>query len=336
MQKLTRRQFVQQMMIGGLTLPFLARSLEGELFAQSSIQRQPLIWLQGHTAGIHQAGIWSLPQFQEYLVKYFHVLSWNQLNFGKDFQKLEKSEIKPILILEGAFGSNQDFEVQTKLLEAYLENARAVIFLGNEACYGLFNQGEHLNLLTDLLEGKNIPYLKLPGSAVSAGHLLGTLNHLYLYGVPELDEEARPVMFYSELICDRCEFRGDFERGNFIEFFGQGKGCLYLLGCKGRVTKNTCPIEKWNGTQTWCVSAGSPCTGCSEPTYPNHSGVGMYGQPTSSSSSMPASWIRNTNGIAKVLLGVTTAGVIVHGMSDSSPTKLEDDLSEYYGEDESL
>jgi len=56
-----------------------------------------------------------------------------------------------------------------------------------------------------------------------------------------------------------------------VEQFGSREAelgyCLYKVGCKGPVTYANCPIVRFNNDANWCVGAGSPCIGCTEPNY---------------------------------------------------------------------
>lgn len=319
---------------GALTVPILLEMFAKNLLAQQEITKQPLIWLQGHTSGMQQTGIWSLPNFSHYIATYFHVLSWTQLNPSAEQPIPEMSSTRPIIVLEGLFPQRNELNKNQEFLSELISNARAVILVGNEAAFNLFNQGRFLHLINDLINPLNIPYIILPGSPVSSRHILGTLNHMFLYGLPEVDEHHRPNMFFSELICDRCEYRGDFENGNFVQYFGEKKGCLFQLGCKGKITRNSCPIEKRNETNSWCVSAGMPCTGCSEPGYPYHAGFGLFGQLSLDASSIKSSWIRHIDSIGKGIFAATTVGLALHTISRHAPPPLESETPTYHAKDD--
>lgn len=302
------------MLAGTLSTPLLMTMLSNKLLAQSDDVKQSIIWIQGQSGGKHQAGIWSYPGFYSSLARHFTLFTADTPDIQAkaiDFSDMRKPHI---LILEGYFSQDLD-DPLNNLLKDLIVVSRAVILLGNEAAYGEGQVDGFINLETELLQLVETPYLKLPGNPVPARHLIGTLNHMVMYDFPRLDEYRRPELFYSQTICDRCQYRGDFERGNFIRYFGQGEGCLYMLGCKGPVTKNTCAIEKWNGTSSWCVSAGSPCTGCSEPAYPDNNGLGLYGQLTSDSVPINSFFIRNASTIAQGAFAVTIAGVAIHAFS---------------------
>ncbi len=121
-----------------------------------------------------------------------------------------------------------------------------------------------------------VAMINLPGCPPHPDWVVGTIAHVLLYGVPELDEELRPKIFFSSVIHENCERRGDFETGNFASDFGE-KGCLAGLGCKGGMAHCDISTRGWNNGTNCCIRSGSPCIGCTEPTYPDHNGSGLYG-----------------------------------------------------------
>ncbi len=322
--KLTRRSFVKKMICGSLTVPFLMELLAKELTAEEKDSRQSIIWLQGHGSGIHKSGIWNFPGFHSYLAKHFRVISSQSPDIHSLAIELTEEEKPHILILDGYFSNDLDDPVNN-LLKDLIVVSRAVILLGNEASYSKTKPDGFLNLESELLHLVETPFFKLPGNPVPIRHLIGSLNYMILYDLPELDELRRPVMFYSQTICERCQYRGDFEKGNFVRYFGQKEGCLYWLGCKGPVTRNSCALEKWNGTTSWCVSAGSPCSGCSEPGYPDHKGLGLYGQLVSDDAPINSMFVRNASTIAQGAFAVTLAGVAIHAISRKASAPLKDE-----------
>lgn len=79
-----------------------------------------------------------------------------------------------------------------------------------------------------------------------------------------LDACGRPRDIFSKNICDRCPLddRPEAKR------FGENNRCLEELGCRGEQTKAPCPTLKWNNGVNWCMGAGAPCIGCTNPDFP--------------------------------------------------------------------
>lgn len=113
--------------------------------------------------------------------------------------------------------------------------------------------------------------INVPGCPVHPDWLVGTLAHLVWYGEPELDEYNRPTLFYKETIHNLCQRRHYFDIGKFSKQPGE-PWCMYKTGCKGPVTFADCPYRQWNGEHVnWPVKASTPCIGCVNPGFPDHS-----------------------------------------------------------------
>jgi len=118
-------------------------------------------------------------------------------------------------------------------------------------------------------EGVSTPVVNIPGCPPHPDWIVGTVATVLLGGVEALnpDEHGRPAAFFGPLIHDNCPYRGHYDRGDFAEVFGE-HGCLLKLGCKGPATYADCPLRKWNNGTSWCIEAGHPCIGCTEPDFP--------------------------------------------------------------------
>ncbi|MDD2568545.1 MAG: hydrogenase small subunit [Clostridia bacterium] len=114
----------------------------------------------------------------------------------------------------------------------------------------------------------NKKVIKLPGCPCNPDWFMGTLAYIMLCGEPELDDKARPLMFYSTLIHDICPRRPYFEKGIFASKLGE-KTCMFKLGCRGPVTRVDCPITKWNHRVNWPIGDDSPCIGCAQFGFPD-------------------------------------------------------------------
>ncbi len=320
-------------MIGSITAPMLISSLTEVLSAQPTAVRQPLIWLRGQSSGIHENTIWSTPGFFSFIRNHFQVLSSDIVDQADIKTQLPDYAPSPVLILDGYF--TQDTETSLfQQLKYLVSSSRAIILFGNEAAYSSKHPEGFLDIEARFIYHFEKPLIKLPGNPTPARYLLGTLNHLILYNrLPDLDEFRRPMMFYSTTVCDRCEYRGDFETGNFVRYFGEKEGCLYHLGCKGPITKNSCPTNKFNNSHSWCVGVGSPCTGCSEPDYDSHTGLGLYGVLSPDRTGINSYFIRNSGTIAKGVLGLTAIGIGLHAVSKKASPPMEIQTELFNGEE---
>ncbi len=316
------------MAAGSLSFSALMASLEHALEARQTESRQPLLWLRGQSSGIHETTLWSESGFYPFVGRHFQVLSSEIAEADEVKKRISEYARAPILILTGYFTQATESDPVWRL-EELIASSRTVILYGNESAYGGSYPAGIQDIEERFLRRNEKPVIKLPGNPTPGRYLLGTLNHLILYDrVPELDEYRRPKMFYAEKICDRCEYRSDFETGNFVRHFGEREGCLYLLGCKGPITRNSCPTAKFNESRSWCVSVGSPCTGCSEPDFDSHSGLGLFGPLSSGGTGINSFFIRNSETIAKGVAGITAVGIGLHAFfkKASPPVEISTEL----------
>jgi hydrogenase small subunit len=149
------------------------------------------------------------------------------------------------------------------------EKAKYVIAVGTCASYGgisaAYPNPSGSIRVADIL---NRPVIKLPGCPCHPDWVVGTVAHLLGFGVPRLDGDGRPVLFYGVTIHDTCTRRGFFEQGIFAEKLGE-EGCMFRIGCRGPVTRTDCPRRKWNGYVNWPIGDNSPCIGCAQPFFPD-------------------------------------------------------------------
>lgn len=117
----------------------------------------------------------------------------------------------------------------------------------------------------------DVPVINVPGCPPHPDWIVGTLAQVLIGGLPgpeDIDDDGRPLAFYGSLIHENCPRRASFDEGKFAQKFGD-TGCLHELGCKGPVTYADCPTRLWNGGVNWCVGAGGPCMGCTQPEFPD-------------------------------------------------------------------
>jgi hydrogenase small subunit len=110
--------------------------------------------------------------------------------------------------------------------------------------------------------------INVPGCPPHPDWIVGTVAHVLMYGVPELDEKGRPKLFYGLNIHENCPYRGYFDGGVFSTTFTQKEGCRLEVGCKAPNVSADCWKRRWNNGVNWCVE-NAICIGCTEPGFPD-------------------------------------------------------------------
>lgn len=203
---------------------------------------------------------------------------------------LESQKGKFILVVEGAIpteasgayctvGEREEKPVAILDWTVKLGNAsKAILNVGTCSAYGGIPAGApnptRAKAVKDILP--NATMINIPGCPPHPDWIIGTIAHVLLYGLPELDEKLRPKVFFKGLIHENCERRAYFEEGKFASDYSE-EGCLFQLGCKGPMAHCDVSTRGWNNGVNWCVRSGSPCYACTEPTFPDHDGAGLYG-----------------------------------------------------------
>lgn len=149
------------------------------------------------------------------------------------------------------------------------EKAKYVIAVGTCASYGGISAARPnpsgCKSVKDVL---NRSVIRLPTCPCHPDWIVGTVAHLSAFGMPELDSEGRPLLFYSNTIHDNCTRRGFFDQGHFASSFGE-EGCMFKLGCRGPVTRTECPRRKWNSYVNWPIGNNTNCIGCGQAYFPD-------------------------------------------------------------------
>jgi hydrogenase small subunit len=118
--------------------------------------------------------------------------------------------------------------------------------------------------------GIKTPVVNIPGCPSHPDWIVGSIVHLLTKGIPELDSDGRPTIFFGENIHDNCPRLEQYEADQLSEIISDPKGCRMDLGCKGPDTNADCYQRKWNSGLNWCVD-NSVCIGCVEPGFPDSS-----------------------------------------------------------------
>jgi hydrogenase small subunit len=187
-----------------------------------------------------------------------------------------------VLVIEGAIprGAGGDYchiwpgMTMLDALSSFAQNAGAILAVGTCACYGGMSAGSPNPTgaagVEDILGHGSA--INIPGCPAHPDWIVGTVAELLAGRMPELDDDGRPIAFFGEHVHQNCPNRG--LGGGQARFLGDS-GCLASLGCNGQQTHADCPIRKWNASNAggygvnWCVGAGNPCQGCTEPDFPD-------------------------------------------------------------------
>jgi hydrogenase small subunit len=279
-------------------LPKLAHAM------QEAVKEYPIIWLQASTCSGCSVSVINtihpsiknvileqvLPGHQLKLMYHGTLMAaTGDLSLDAARETASKYKGKYVLVVEGSIPTKQngmygllgekDDKPITMLqwTEQLGRDALATLAVGTCAAYGGLSAAQPnptgAKGVMDVYKSLNIttPVINIPGCPPHPDWFIGTVAKILLYGMPqakELDEHGRLKLFYGRSIHSRCIYRDYLDLGIFASNFGQ-EGCLMELGCKGPFTNADCPVRLWNGSVNWCISAGGPCIGCTEPGFPD-------------------------------------------------------------------
>jgi hydrogenase small subunit len=160
------------------------------------------------------------------------------------------------------------------LLKEAAAGAVAVVANGNCASFGGLPAAKPnptgAVAVSTLLPGKTV--VNVPGCPALPEVITGPLAYFLVHGAaPPLDSLKRPRAYYEETVHDECPREDNYEEERFALAFddaGAKKGyCLHKLGCKGPITRSSCPTMKWKAGPSFPIQSGHPCIGCAEPRF---------------------------------------------------------------------
>lgn len=285
----TRRQFLK--MAATLTSAFGLTNLPAPVSAAlkelNPSQVPKLIYLQGQSCtgcsvSLLQA---NSPSVLRYITDFSQLAFHADLSATSGRQALELIDRyidgragEYFLAVEGAIpdGMPEACVIGEKTFGRYLLDAArtmaGAVAIGNCAAFGGIPAAEG-NLtgalsLPEFYEKNKVDKLlvTIPGCSVHPDWVWHTITHLVKVGIPELNDNGSPSLFFDRKVHEKCPRYHDFQQQIFAEKFGE-KGCLFKLGCLGPDTLADCPTRWWNGGQTWCVDANAPCIGCASPMF---------------------------------------------------------------------
>lgn len=296
MSTITRRQFIELggrfavlMGLGTGAAPKLADALES--LAQG---RAPVLWLQAMSCSGCSVSLLNAdrPGPAEILTRYIslHFHSTLSAATGAVAMRVINDSIQEggyLLVVEGSIPVAMPKAcmvggepISAQVLRA-ARRARAVICAGTCSSYGGIPAAESnptgALAVPEFLarEGVDKPVIRLPGCPAHPDWMTGTMAHVLKFGLPDLDADNRPTMFFSRPVHDLCPRFPDYERQRFAATFAED-GCLFKLGCLGPVTHADCSLRLWNAGTSFCINANAPCIGCSAKTFASATAFPFY------------------------------------------------------------
>lgn len=300
---LSRRDFLKIM--GGTTAAFAFPGvlLQGcKKALEEASARTPVIWLQAQSCSGCSVSLLNKlnPDIVSVITEVIS-LNYHQTIMGGTgsvavdvLEEAVKKQRKDfVLIVEGSIPTKDDYyctigEVDGKHVSAREwvqelgKNAVAVVSVGTCAAYGGIPGGKSMVTgvnptgavsVSEILKDKLV--VNVPGCPPHPDWMVGTLVHLLLKGMPELDDYNRPKLYFGQTVHDRCERLNYYKRGVFAKEWGD-EGCLYNLGCLGMDSGCDIPVRKWNNGASSCTESGAGCIGCTEKVFPDYGKRGIF------------------------------------------------------------
>lgn len=334
---ITRRDFIKwsSAMTAALMLPPMLRPAVTR--AAANFSRLPIVWLHfAECTGCSESFLrTSYPNVDDILLDTISLEYHETLMAAAGYQAEENLEKalkdfagKFICVIEGALPMGMDGQYLTlgpkaktgiELAKEVTAGAAAVICIGSCSCFGNI-QAAHPNPTDAQGIGKalGITTVNIAGCPPNPINFVGTLLHYLMFGsLPPLDSLGRPVWAYGKRIHDFCERRPHYDAGEFVEEWGDAnaqKGwCLYKVGCKGPYTYANCSRVRFNDSTSWPVMAGHGCLGCTEPAFWDT--MAPLEKPIAEQTIGGGE--KTIDKIGTALLGVTAAGIAVHGIASA-------------------
>jgi len=248
------------------------------------MQKPKLLWLQSITCNGNAHSFLNHPELFSILA-HFELVHHPMLESSHSMEELLKEEVPcDLLILEGSFiekGFIKAGVEVSKLIYAYAKKAKHIITAGTCATFGgVFKQNnpEEISGLCFDVEEKTKRYelyasklISLPGCPIHPKWLSYVLLMISNNKKIAIDNLHRPVELYGYTVHMGCTRNEYFEWKVDAENFGLKEGCLfYEQGCQGPYTRGSCNKILWNDISSK-TSVGTPCFGCTEPSFPNAS-----------------------------------------------------------------
>src|SRR5690554_2007361 len=149
--------------------------------------------------------------------------------------------------------------------------AKYVVAIGTCACFGGASAASpNITGSVGVRDVLDRQIINVSGCPVNPDWFVGTLAHLQMYGMPELDYLGRPELFYQYTVHRHCQRRSYFDNGDFAEKLGDIE-CMFSQGCVGPRTGADCPYRLWDNHVSYPIKVNTPCIGCTNEDFPDGS-----------------------------------------------------------------
>ena len=269
--------------------PALIQALE------KGLTRHPVIWLQGQgCTGCSVSLLNSVdPSIADILLKvislqFHHTVGVSE---GENAMKhvyavAEEYKGRFSLVIEGAIpvAANGRYCVLGEighreitimdLVQETAPMAGSVLAVGTCAAYGGIPAAKgNVTGATGVMDFFNkykitTPVVNIPGCPPHPDWIVGTIAHLLETGIPEMDYDGRPKLFFGNNLHDNCTRLDEYDQAAMSQTLSDPNGCRMDVGCKGPDTYADCYQRKWNSGMNWCVD-NAVCIGCVEPGFPD-------------------------------------------------------------------
>ncbi|HQJ16107.1 MAG TPA: hydrogenase small subunit, partial [Candidatus Omnitrophota bacterium] len=221
--ELTRREFLQLcsasamgMGLSQMAVPKLVSALE-----EAAAKRPPVIWLQGASCSGCSVSLLNTahPKIADVLTKIisleYHptvMAAAGELAFSYLDTIAEKAKGDFFLVVEGSIptkdhgvyctiGEKDGKEVtMLEMVQQIGPKAKAIVAVGTCSTFGGIPAGKPdptgAQPISKIVTG--VPIINIPGCPPHPDWMLGTIVHVLLFGIPELDKLGRPKLFFGE------------------------------------------------------------------------------------------------------------------------------------------
>ncbi len=300
---MNRREFLKIMGGTSAALAFPGVFFQGcKKAIEKAADRTPVIWLQAQSCSGCSISLLNKlnPDIVSVITEHIS-LNYHQTLMGGTGsaavdvleEAVKKKRKDFVLIVEGSIPTKDELyctvgevdghHVGVKTwVEELGRNAKAIVSVGSCAAFGGIPAGKSQVTgdnptgavpVSEIIKDRTI--INVPGCPPHPDWMVGTLLHLLLKGMPELDEYNRPKMYFGKTVHEQCERLYYYKRGIFAKEWGD-EGCLYNLGCLGMDSGCDIPKRKWNNGASSCTESGAGCIGCTESVFPDFGKRGMF------------------------------------------------------------